>query len=306
MDIESLLLVDKPKGWTSHDVVDFLRQLTGWKKVGHFGSLDPLATGLLLLGIGRATRLFPFLSRQPKVYQGIIRLGLATDTYDADGKPISLPSSHLPTENKLKEIIKSFEGEIEQLPPPFSAKKHKGKPLYQLARKGQPVLRKPVKVRIYEFQIISYRPPDLSFLIACSSGTYIRSLAHDLGQIAGCGAHLAQLVRLAIGPFRLEKAFSPAQIEEYFKKGQIYSLLCPLEMILENLSKAILTEKINLPLARGRAIPPHFIKVILPPTQEILTYEEEKVIRLFSFEGRFLGLARQATKPGYLIPFLLI
>lgn len=306
MEVDALLSVDKPKGWTSHDVVAFVRRLTGWKKVGHFGSLDPLATGLLLLGLGRATRLFPYLSRQPKVYEGIIRFGQATDTYDAEGRPLSPPSTNFPRENELKEMIKSFEGEIEQIPPPFSAKKYKGKPLYKLARKGRSVPLKPIKVKIYEFRINDYKPPDLFFTITCSSGTYIRSIAHDLGQLAGCGAHLAQLVRLAIGPFRREKAFTPEQIEASFKKNELELILCPLEKILENLPKAILSEKIPWPLVKGKTFPPQAIKAIIPPTEKSSILEEEKIIRLFTSDGRFFGLARPAQKPGYFIPFLLI
>lgn len=306
MEVDALLLVDKPKGWTSHDVVAFVRRLTGWKKVGHFGSLDPLATGLLLLGIGRATRLFPYLSRQPKVYEGAIRFGQATDTYDAEGQPLSPPSSNLPTEKELKEMIKSFEGEIEQVPPPFSAKKYKGKPLYKLARKGQSVPLKPIKVKIYEFKIIEYNPPNLIFKITCSSGTYIRSIAHDLGQKAGCGAYLAELVRLAIGPFCLEKAFSLVQIEEAYKKNQLELILLPLEKILDNLPKAILSERIPWPLVKGKTIPPQAIKTLIPPVEKSSTQEEENIIRLFSYEGRFLGLARPASRPGYILPFLLI
>lgn len=305
-EIDALLSVNKPQGWTSHDVVDFLRRLSGWKKVGHFGSLDPLATGLLLTGIGRATRLFPFLSRLPKAYEGCIRLGQATDTYDAEGKPVGPVSSHYPPEDKLKEMLQSFEGEIEQLPPPFSAKKYRGEPLYRLARSGRQVPLKPVKVKIYQFQLIKYEPPDLLFQVVCSSGTYIRSLAHDLGQRAGCGAHLAQLKRVAIGPFSLDKAYTPAQIEEGFKKGQMETLLTPLEIILENLPKAVLREKIDSTLIKGKILPPEAFRVIIPPSGEALIKEEQTIIRLFDSEGRFLGLARQASRPGHFFPFLLL
>lgn len=306
MSMDALLSVNKPQGWTSHDVVDFLRRLTGWKKVGHFGSLDPLATGLLLIGIGRATRLFPFLSRLPKVYRGSLRFGQATDTYDAEGKPISPLSTNFPTENKLREIIKSLEGEIEQLPPPFSAKKYQGQPSYRLARQGRPIPLKPVKVKIYQFQLIEYKPPDLVFEILCSSGTYVRSLAHDLGQMAGCGAYLAQLTRLAIGPFHLKMAYTPDQIEASFKKGQMENLLCPLEKTMEDLPKAILSEKIKLPLAKGKIIPAQAFRAIIAPGAETSSWPREKVIRLFNPEGRFLGLARPAAKTGSFIPFLLL
>jgi len=305
-EIDALLSVNKPQGWTSHDVVDFLRRLSGWKKVGHFGSLDPLATGLLLTGIGRATRLFPFLSRLPKAYEGCIRLGQATNTYDAEGKPVGPASSHYPSEDKLKKMVQSFEGEIEQLPPPFSAKKYRGEPLYRLARCGRQVPLKPVRVKIYQFQLIKYDPPDLFFQVVCSSGTYIRSLAHDLGQRAGCGAHLAQLTRVAVGPFSLNKAYTPTQIEESFKKGQMETLLTPLEIILENLPKAVLREKIDSALIKGKILPPEAFRVIIPPSGEALIKEEQTIIRLFDSEGRFLGLARQASRPGHFFPFLLL
>ncbi len=306
MSIDALLSVDKPQGWTSHDVVDFLRRLTGWKRVGHFGSLDPIATGLLLIGIGRATRLFPFLSKLPKTYRGTIRFGQATDTYDATGKPISPASTNFPQENELKEIIKSFEGEIEQLPPPFSAKKYKGQPLYRLARRGRTVPLQPIKVKIYWFKFIEYNPPDFVFEVLCSSGTYVRSLAHDLGQMAGCGAYLAQLTRLAIGPFHLNNAFSPEKIENSFKNGQVESLICPLEKVMEDLPKAILSEKLNLPLVKGKIIPPQALLTIISPAEESSSSSKERIVRLFSFDGRFLGFARAEAKTGNFIPFLLV
>ncbi len=242
----------------------------------------------------------------PKTYRGCLRFGQATDTYDAEGKPIFPASTNFPAEDKLREIIKSYEGEIEQLPPPFSAKKYHGQPFYRLARRGRPIPLKPIKVKIYQFQLIEYRPPDLIFEILCSSGTYVRSLAHDLGQRAGCGAYLAQLTRLAIGPFHFKRAYSPDQIEASFKNGQIESLLCPLEKAMEDLPKAILSENVNWPLVKGKTIPAQAFRTVIASEVETLSWPGERVVRLFSSEGRFLGLARPAPRPGNFIPFLLL
>ncbi len=304
--MDSLLLVDKPKGWTSHDVVAYIRQLTRWKKVGHFGSLDPLATGLLLIGLGAATRLFPVLSRLPKTYTGRIRFGQATDTYDAEGHPLAPPSFSYPEARLLDQMMQSFVGEIEQLPPPFSAKKYHGRPVYRLARRGETVHLRPVKVEIYRFVLIHYDPPDLDFELSCSSGTYVRSLAHHLGLMAGCGAHLASLKRLAAGPYRLEEAYSVPQIEIMWQNNQLEQALIPLEKILEDRPKAVLINADPSSLSKKKAVPVDLFRLILPAGGLPPLPEEKIIFRLFIPDGRFMGLSRRAPQNGYLLPFLLL
>jgi tRNA pseudouridine55 synthase len=213
--LHGLLLVDKPAGCTSHDVVRDARRALHERKVGHCGTLDPDATGLLLLTVGRATRLTRFLIRAPKVYEGIIRFGIVTDTYDASGQVLSeRPTTDLDTEEvsaRMAELV----GTYAQLPPPYCAKKTGGRKFYELARQGEPVPREPVEVKIYEFEPTGggLAGDRLPFRLACASGTYARSLAHDLGERLGCGAHLAALRRIAIGHFSIESAVTMPALE---------------------------------------------------------------------------------------------
>ena len=211
---DGLLVIDKPGGLTSHDVVQRVRKLLGTRRVGHGGTLDPDATGVLLVAVGQATRFFPFLSKENKVYEGLIRLGYATDTYDASGRPAAAPCPDLPGRDAIEAAMKTFEGDILQTPPRFSAKKLAGKPVYKLARADKAFTLAPVAISVTRFSPGEYRPPVLAFTAACSAGTYIRSLAHDLGQILGCGAHLAALRRTSVGPYTLADAVPLARLEE--------------------------------------------------------------------------------------------
>ena len=180
--MDGLILVRKPQNITSHDVILKIRKIFGIQKVGHFGTLDPMATGLLIVSIGKATKLFPLFSKMNKACEGQIRSGLSTDTYDAQGECISEPISKFPSLKDIGEYIKFFKGKISQVPPPYSAVKYKGQPLYKLARKNIKIQKKSRQVCVYSFLIKNYEPPFLDFEMECSSGTYIRSLAHELGE----------------------------------------------------------------------------------------------------------------------------
>lgn len=202
-----VLLVDKPPKLTSHDVVDVARRLLGTRRVGHTGTLDPAATGLLVLCVGRAGRLQSFLTGWEKTYEGTLRFGVATDTYDAEGTPAGEPHPDpRPNLAALEEACRSFTGEIRQSPPPYSAKKVAGKKFYEMARKGEAVPDLPKTVTVREFAVLALEGDVAAFRVSCTSGTYIRSLAHEVGQALGFGAHLASLRRTSIGPFRLEDA----------------------------------------------------------------------------------------------------
>ena len=201
MPCDGLLVIDKPAGPTSHDVVRRVRKALGMRRVGHGGTLDPDATGVLLVAAGQATRFFPFLSKEFKVYDGRIRLGFATDTYDASGRPASEPCPDLPGRDGLASAMRAFEGDILQIPPRYSAKKIAGRPVYKMARADVEFTLEPAAVTVTRFTLLDYRPPDFDFEAECSSGTYIRSLAHDLGLKLGCGAHLAALRRTSVGPY---------------------------------------------------------------------------------------------------------
>src|SRR5436190_3891833 len=199
--LDGALLVDKPAGWTSHDVVAKIRNHFRIKKVGHCGTLDPAATGLLIIVLGRGTKLSERLMSDDKVYEGAIKFGETTDSYDADGELVaSLPVPPL-TVGELNEAAGEFIGDLMQIPPMVSAIKKDGVPLYKLARKGIEVPREPRLIHIYNFRFTAYEEPHAQFRVACTKGTYVRTLAHDLGQNLGCGAHLASLRRLASGKF---------------------------------------------------------------------------------------------------------
>jgi len=229
---DGLLLIDKEPGPTSHDVVQRARRITGQKKTGHSGTLDPDATGLLVLTLGRATRLTRFLIRAPKVYAGTIRFGAATDTYDASGEIAeTAPPEAVEAldRGRVAEAMVGLTGEIDHRPPSYSAKKVGGKKLYELARAGEEVPRESKRVTVFDFEVtgeLSRRDEadglggaEIDFRLACSSGTYARTLAHEVGGAVGTGAHLAALRRLQVGPFRLEDAIRLAELEEAAAAG---------------------------------------------------------------------------------------
>lgn len=210
--LDGALLVDKPSGPTSHDVVDAVRRRFRLKKVGHCGTLDPAATGLLILVLGKATRLSEKLMSSDKVYEGTIRLGSATDSYDATGRVTSaLPVPPITLE-QINEYAAGFVGDILQTPPMVSAVKKDGVPLYKLARKGVEVERKPRLIHVYTFRFTRYEEPVGTFRVACTKGTYVRSLAHELGQKVGCGAHLESLRRVTIDRHEVVDALPLDQI----------------------------------------------------------------------------------------------
>jgi tRNA pseudouridine55 synthase len=199
--LDGAILIDKPAGPTSHDVVDAIRRKFGIKKVGHCGTLDPNATGLLIIVLGRGTKLSEKLMGDDKVYEGVIKFGEATDSYDADGEITETKPVPSLTLDQLNEAAAAYIGDLMQTPPMVSAIKKEGVPLYKLARKGIEVEREPRLVHIYNFRFADYREPLGAFTIACTKGTYVRSIAHELGQKLGCGAHLASLRRTASGKF---------------------------------------------------------------------------------------------------------
>lgn len=211
-----LLLVNKPADMTSHDVVNIIRKKFNTRRVGHGGTLDPFATGLLLIGVGRATKKLTSIVGLDKTYEATATLGATSDTYDLTGqiRPAQIPDSQIPDSQNIEDVLKNFRGTIEQKAPAFSAKKVKGQKLYALAREGVDVehLRPTKKVDVTELVITDYKYPTLKFRVTCSSGTYIRSLAHDIGKALGCGACLSELKRTRIGEYTLENAKELDQI----------------------------------------------------------------------------------------------
>jgi tRNA pseudouridine55 synthase len=211
--VEGLLLVDKPSMVTSHDVVDAVRRRLGTRKVGHAGTLDPMATGLLVIGVGRATRLLRFLGDLPKTYEGSLRLGEETDTLDADGEVVRESAVDV-TEPQVVGAMRSLVGESLQRPPAYSAVKVGGRKLYEAAREGEPLEAEPRPIRVDTFEPLSFDPPDATFRVICSGGTYVRVLAADVGNALSCGAHLTALRRTAIGPYLVANAIGPDAVRE--------------------------------------------------------------------------------------------
>ncbi len=224
--ISGVLVVDKPTGMTSHDVVQVIRRGTNIRRAGHTGTLDPRASGVLVVLIGPAVRLSEYVSASDKRYQAVITLGKTTDTYDEDGRVTSSSEVNI-TEERFDEELQKFVGEIEQVPPPYSAVKVKGRKAYDMARKGEEVELAPRIINVYSLELLEWAPPEVVIDVYCSSGTYVRSLAHDLGERLGCGATLTGLRRTKSGRFTLRDAVPLRKLNDAFVDGTWYQYLIP-------------------------------------------------------------------------------
>lgn len=227
-----MIVADKPGGWTSHDVVNKVRRWAGTKKVGHLGTLDPAATGVLPLVIGRATRLAQFYTRNDKIYEGVVCFGHSTDSYDGDGTATSQPREVSVSAAELEPLLDRFRGRFLQTPPPVSAKKIGGRPAYELARKQQPVELKPVEVEVFALDLLEVAGNRARLRVHCSAGTYLRSIAHDLGQALGCGAYLATLRRVRSGDFSIEQAHTLEQLGALAEAGRFDEAVIPASLLL--------------------------------------------------------------------------
>ncbi|MBN2548341.1 MAG: tRNA pseudouridine(55) synthase TruB [Anaerolineales bacterium] len=225
--VSGVLVVDKPIGLTSHDVVQIIRRGTGIRRAGHTGTLDPRASGVLVILIGPAVRLSEYVSASDKRYQATIHLGASTDTYDSEGTVTSSAPVEGITEEHFNEILQQFIGEIEQVPPPYSAVKVKGRRAYDMAREGEEVELMPRKINVYSLEVLEWAPPEVVIDVYCSSGTYVRSLANDLGKALGTGAHLIGLRRTKSGRFTLRDAVPLRRLQEAFTAGNWYRSLIP-------------------------------------------------------------------------------
>jgi len=246
-----VLNINKPGGITSHDVVNRVRKLANTRKVGHTGTLDPMATGVLLVCIGPATRLIEYIVPALKQYRAAVRLGITTDTYDAEGRITRQCDPASVTPQDVRRALASFIGLIEQTPPPFSAIKHKGRPLYKLARQGRPVTPAPRPIRIKTIEAEQINIPDVVFNVTGQAGMYVRSLAHDLGRALGVGAHLTALTRLANGPWRVQDAVSLPELAE---RG-VAPFLQPKETLVSHLPAITLSDKLQQRVLHGQTIP---------------------------------------------------
>lgn len=252
--MNGVIVIDKPAGLTSHDVVNRIRRVLGQREVGHLGTLDPSATGVLPLVLGKLTRLAQFYNNSEKSYEGVIRFGFATDTYDAEGEPSGPAQPVLFSWEQLNQEAGRFRGSIEQMPPPFSAKKIQGVPAYKLARKKKEVQLKPVHVEIKEFAITGLEGERAVFRARVGSGTYMRCVAHDLGQRLGCGAHLESLRRTAVAEFSLEDAHTLEDIQDAAERAPISELFVHPRKLLPELPSVTANEENAAKIRAGRAV----------------------------------------------------
>lgn len=252
MSLDGVIVVDKPAGWTSHDVVARMRGIAATKRVGHLGTLDPIATGVLPLMIGQATRLARFWERAEKEYEAVVRFGFATSTYDRDGEPCGPESHPKITVAQLEACLAPMRGEIEQIPPPISAKKIGGVPAYKLARKNIAVDLAPVRVSIYELELLGMDGPRASLRARCSTGTYIRSIAHQLGLMLGCGAHIESLLRTRSGPFRIDQASSLERLQELKNEDRLADALMPASDLLPEFPSVFVDDLTVIHIRQGR------------------------------------------------------
>jgi len=280
--VDAVLIVDKPAGMTSHDVVARVRRVVGEKSVGHLGTLDPMATGVLPLVLGRFTRLAQFYNEADKRYEGTIRFGWATDTYDAEGQPAG---PERPVDLSLEQIqaaAAEFIGEISQYPPPFSAKKIAGIPAHRLARKGHPVDLKPKQVEIKALEFISFDGQQVSFRAWVSSGTYLRSLAHDLGKKLGPGGHLAELKRTAVREFTIEEAHSLEQLEQARNGNTLEELFLHPRLVLPEFPAVMASPESAARIRHGAAV-------------NLPEFSKAATVRVFAGQRELLAIARRVA-----------
>ena len=250
--MNGVIVVDKPRGWTSHDVVNRMRRIAGTKKVGHLGTLDPLATGVLPLLLNRATRLAQFFRKNDKEYEGAIRFGYSTNTYDADGEATSLPVEVTLERARVENMLERFRGTFEQLPPPVSAKKINGRPAYALARQHVEVELHPVTVTVQRFEVLGCEGSLLQVRVRCTAGTYLRAIAHELGQELRCGAFLESLRRTVSGPFTIAQARTLEELAALKEAGRLEEALMPARELLPEFPTEIVDQITESQIRQGR------------------------------------------------------
>jgi tRNA pseudouridine55 synthase len=280
--VDAVLIVDKPAGMTSHDVVARVRRIVGEKSVGHLGTLDPMATGVLPLVLGRFTRLAQFYNEADKRYEGAIRFGWATDTYDAEGQPAGPEQAINLSLEQIRAAAAEFIGEISQYPPPFSARKIAGIPAHRLARKGQPVDLKPKQVEIKEFELFAFDGQRVGFRAWVSSGTYLRSLAHDLGKKLGPGGHLAELKRTAVREFTIEEANSLEQLEQAKADNTLDELFLHPRLVLPEFPAVVASPESAARIRHGAAV-------------NLPEFSKATTVRVFAGQRELLAIARRVA-----------
>jgi len=304
---DGILVINKPSERTSHDVVESVRRLVGFRGIGHLGTLDPLATGVLVVALGRATRLARFYTGRRKRYTCAVRFGFETDTYDADGEALGPDTAPTLNSEEIAAHAAQFLGKIQQVPPAYSAKKIHGRPAHELARKNEPVKLEPVEVEVFEFLPTSVEGSVARFTVECGAGTYIRSLAYDLGKLQGSGAHLAEITRTAVGEFTLDDARSLAQLEQDAKGGRLLERVIPLEKLLTDLPRTTV-----LPIVEKRVRHGAKFNITLAQIQPGLANEAQNApaqldsgdwkpsrLRVFNQQGQLIAIAEPVVPRTY-------
>jgi tRNA pseudouridine55 synthase len=280
--MNGLLVLDKPSGLTSHDVVAIVRRATGERSIGHLGTLDPMATGVLPLLLGKYTRLAQFFGQAEKHYEGHIRFGFATDTFDAEGTPAAPPQPLKQSLVELQQLAKVFHGEMDQVPPVFSAKKINGVPAHKLARAGVEVPVKPARITIHSFELTSLEGDTAAFTMQVSAGGYVRSVAHELGQLAGCGAHLSSLRRTRAGVCTLDHAITVERLKQAATPAEIEALLPHPRTLLPEMPSVTVDEQMAGRLRNG-------MQVNLPD------FSQAALVKVFTTPTDMLAIARRVA-----------
>ena len=305
--LDGALVIDKPQGRTSHDVVDAARRILGFRQIGHLGTLDPLATGVLVLLLGRATRLAQFYTGRRKRYDSTFRFGFATDTYDADGTPAGPDAAPIIDRAVIEKMAAARIGIFPQVPPPYSAKKIHGRPAHELARQKKPVELKAVDLEVYDFRVNEVSGSLAKFSIECAAGTYIRSLAHDMGAALGFGAHLAEIVRTAVGEFTLDQAVKLEDLERAAAAGELSRYVIPLERLLPELPSVIVQPQLESRVRHGSKfniqiaqIQPGRASAAQGATAELNSGEWKPArLRVFSQQERLIAIAEAVVPRTY-------
>ncbi|MCK4862912.1 MAG: tRNA pseudouridine(55) synthase TruB [Dehalococcoidales bacterium] len=287
--MDGILNINKPPGKTSFGVVAMVKRLSGERHVGHAGTLDPDATGVLPVCLGRGTRIVEFLVDTTKVYRAEIELGTATDTYDGSGKITRRGDASKIGRAEVESALEGFRGSIQQTPPMYSAVKHQGKPLYMLARAGIEVKRKSRTVKIHRLELIAWESSVATVEVECGKGTYIRSLANDLGQSLGCGAHLKSLVRTRCGLFDIKDAVTTMQLEEAFLYGYWEHFIYPIDIVLQDYQAVVVDYEAEETIKNGSAV---------ALGQDVKCDTRQKYCRAYAVDGRFLGILRYIPEKG--------
>jgi len=282
MPLNGVMVIDKPAGWTSHDVVAKMRHILKERSIGHLGTLDPMATGVLPLVIGKMTRLCQFYEDSEKAYEGTIRFGFATDTYDADGDPVGTQQTVQVKLEEIAEMALGFVGRIQQMPPAFSAKKIKGVPAYKLARKKQEVELQPVEVEVLEFVISGAEGDCCRFRCRVSSGTYVRSLAHEMGEKMGCGAHLASLRRTQLAEFGLEDAHTLDEVGVVAETGLVEGLMFHPRRVLPRMPSVTADDETLGKIRHGRSV-------------NLAEFSGAKLVKVFAGQSELVCLASRVA-----------